>query len=94
MADWVKESNLEEQGLKIEEQLGSVAVCDPQTLEGCSEKEQAFVESMRLKPVDMLRTELKRLEGMHGSSMAPELKVWVVQRSNILTSMIATSKEL
>ena len=86
--EWVKESNLEEERIKQDELLANVAVCNPHTLGACSKKEVAFVESMRSKTPVMLEAELKRLEGMHGSTMSDELKVWVVQRSVILSALL------
>merc|ERR1711988_1405797 len=65
--------------------------CEPSTLEGCNDKEKAFVAKMKDKDAEGLKKELKRLEGMKGGSMKPELQVWMARRINVLTKM---TKEL
>ena len=42
---------------------------------------------MRGKPAEEVAAALKRLDGMRGGSMKPELKQWVVQRINILAQI-------
>merc|ERR1719231_418114 len=65
--------------------------CDPSTGDGCNEKEKAFVEKMKAKDAEALQKELKRLKGMNGKMMKPELQVWMMRRINVLTQM---TKEL
>merc|ERR1711865_1036678 len=65
--------------------------CEPATLEGCNDKEKGFVEKMKAKDAEALKKELKRLQGMNGGSMKPELQQWMARRINVLTKM---AKEL
>jgi protein disulfide-isomerase A6 len=53
----------------------------------CSEKEQAYIEKMKAKSPEEVDAALKRLDGMIGGSMKPELKQWIVQRARILRQM-------
>jgi protein disulfide-isomerase A6 len=54
--------------------------------EKCTEKETAYLEKMTAAGVSKedVAAALRRLEGMQGASMKPELKQWIVQRKNIL----------
>ena len=53
----------------------------------CSEKERAYIEKMKAKSPEEVDAALKRLDGMIGGSMKPELKQWIVQRARILRQM-------
>ena len=61
--------------------------CQADSGEGCTDKEKGYIEKMKAKPAEEHKTQLARLKGMAGKSMAPELKKWVGQRINILTQL-------
>jgi len=64
--------------------------CDPATNEGCNDKEIAYIEKMKTKfagDTDGLKGELKRLEGMSGAKVKPELQQWMVRRKKILAQL-------
>merc|ERR1711975_108297 len=77
--------------IKIKGDKVPAITCEPSTLEGCNDKEKAFVEKMKASPAEKLQTELKRLKGMNGGSMKPELQQWMERRINVLSKM---TKEL
>merc|ERR1719231_1413011 len=77
--------------IKIKGNKVDAITCEPSTGDGCNEKEKAFVEKMKAKDAEALQKELKRLKGMNGSSMKPELQTWMQRRINVLTKM---TKEL
>merc|ERR1711998_754207 len=57
--------------IKIKGGKKDAITCDPTSLEGCNDREK----------------ELKRLQGMNGGSMKPELQQWMARRINVLTKM-------
>merc|ERR1712054_275614 len=64
--------------------------CDPETKEGCNDKEVAYIDKMKTKfadNADGLKGELKRLEGMSSAKVKPELQQWMVRRKKILAQM-------
>merc|ERR1711968_40577 len=69
--------------IKIKGNKVDAITCDPATGTGCNDKEKAFVEKMKSKDAEAL----KRLQGMNGSSMKPELQAWMARRINVLTKM-------
>merc|ERR1711934_221572 len=77
--------------LKIKGDKVDAITCDPASLEGCNDKEKAFIEKMKAKDAEALKKELKRLQGMDGKQMKPELQAWMQRRINVLTKM---TKEL
>merc|ERR1712216_856615 len=77
--------------IKIKGGKKPVMTCEPSTLAGCNDKEKAFVEKMKSKDGEALKKELKRLQGMNGGSMKPELQQWMQRRIVVLTKM---TKEL
>merc|ERR1711934_509259 len=77
--------------IKIKGNKVDAITCDPATGTGCNDKEKAFVEKMKSKDAEALKKELKRLQGMDGSMMEPELQTWLMRRLNALTKM---TKEL
>ena len=60
--------------LKIKGGKKPAVTCDVETLEGCSEKQAAFVT--KFKDATAAAAELKRLNGMNAKSMKPELADW------------------
>merc|ERR1711934_867008 len=77
--------------LKIKGGKVDAVTCDPSTLEGCNDREKSFIEKMKGSDAEKLKKELKRLQGMSGGSMKPELQAWMMRRINVLTKM---TKEL
>merc|ERR1712216_624464 len=77
--------------IKIKGNKVDAITCDPATGTGCNDKEKAFVEKMKSKDAEALKKELKRLQGMNGGSMKPELQQWMQRRIVVLTKM---TKEL
>merc|ERR1711907_205109 len=77
--------------IKIKGNKVDAITCDPATGTGCNDKEKAFVEKMKSKDAEALKKELKRLQGMNGGSMKPELQAWMQRRINVLTKL---TKEL
>lgn len=55
--------------------------------EGCSDKEKEFMEKWKGKDKAEVAAQLERLNKMISGSMKPDLKKWVVQRSNILKQL-------
>jgi protein disulfide-isomerase A6 len=56
--------------------------------EGCTEKETKFIAKFNGKDAEARAKELKRLEGMKGKGMKPELVQWLHQRINILKQLV------
>ncbi len=52
--------------------------------EGCTDKENAYIEKMKAKSSEDRIKQVKRLEGMAGDKMKAELKEWLRQRLHIL----------
>merc|ERR1712094_51216 len=73
--------------IKIKGGKKPAMTCEPSTLAGCNDKEKAFVEKMKSKDGEALKKELKRLQGMNGGSMKPELQQWMQRRIVVLTKM-------
>merc|ERR1712124_150764 len=60
--------------LKIKGNKVPAITCNPTDGQGCNEKETTFITKMKTKDAEALKKELKRLQGMNGSSMKPELQ--------------------
>jgi hypothetical protein len=50
------------------------------TSSGCSDKEKDFIAKWADKPLDEVKKQFTRLDGMSGGSMKPEAKKWLKQR--------------
>jgi len=50
------------------------------TSKGCSDKQKEFVTKWSEKPVDEIKKQFTRLNGMAGGSMKPEAMQWLKQR--------------
>lgn len=74
------------------------SLCEAKTEEGCSEKEKAFIKTWKAKidggATSDVDKQIKRLDGMTGSSMKAELMQWVRQRLSILKQLKQTKTEL
>lgn len=66
---------------------GGTSLCNVASKEGCSEKEQAYVEKMKTKDADAIKQQLTRLKGMGGDKMNSDLKMWLNQRVSILNQL-------
>jgi len=62
-------------------------LCSVADDQDCSDKEKGFIAKNKGKDADAIAKSLKRLEGMKGDKMAPELKKWLLQRINILKQL-------
>jgi len=86
--DTVKE--VKDSGLSV---MKSVAAylekrgCDVETFEGCSDKEQAYVEKMKGK--GGFAAEKERLTKMLDGKMKPDQKAWLNTRISLLTKLAA-----
>lgn len=65
--------------------------CEVKTLQGCSFKEQFFVEKQRARTTEEQRTELQRLRKMEDVVMKPAQKAWLVSRVDILKQLTDNS---
>ena len=61
--------------------------CDVKTLDGCGEKEKAYVEKQKAKGADAIAAEHSRLSKMSGGGMKPELAAWLSARVSLLQKM-------
>jgi len=69
----------------VEENLS--AKCDVSTMDDCDDKQKKYIEKMKAKSKDDRSKELERLQGMSGSSAAPDKKAWMAQRTVLLKEM-------
>jgi len=68
-------------------EAGMVSTCSIADISNCSDKEGAYHAKMKETDADSVAAQLRRLIGMRGSSMKPELKKWLSQRISILKQM-------
>ena len=61
--------------------------CLLDALEGCSYKKMECLSKFKTNPSGEIAAQKKRLEGMAGGSMKPELKKWLHQRLNVLKQL-------
>ena len=76
--------------IKINGEKKLAIKCDPKTEDGCNDKEKAYITKAGKKfggDASKLEAEVKRLEGMKGGKMKPELQVWLSRRINILKKL-------
>jgi hypothetical protein len=71
--------------IKIKGGKKPASTCDIETLEGCTEKESAFVT--KFKDVEAASKELKRLSGMSVKQMKPDLADWLELRKVLLRKL-------
>lgn len=84
----------EEMMVSYIEEAGGTSVCSLSDGSGCSEKELGYIKKMRAKEKDEVISQLRRLEGMEGESMKPELMKWLKQRKKILKHLAKAHDEL
>jgi protein disulfide-isomerase A6 len=70
----------------VEENLS--AKCDVASLEDCDDKQKKYIEKMKAKGADEQKKELERLKSMSSSSVAPDKKAWMAQRTVLLKEMV------
>lgn len=61
---------------------------------GCDPRSLKYLDKFKDKSKAEKEEQLKRLEGMEGSSMKAELKVWLKTRKRLLKTMVAAHDEL
>merc|ERR1712129_299550 len=61
--------------------------CDVKSLEKCTDKEKEYIGKQSAKGKEAIATELKRLEGMRGSSMKEDKLSWLNSRVKLLSRM-------
>lgn len=69
------------------EEAGSTSLCKASDGAGCGEKELDFIAKWKEAEPAKVAEQLKRLQGMSGSSMKPELQKWLGQRMAILKQL-------
>lgn len=69
------------------EEKGKTSMCRILDGAGCSEKEKGYIEKMKEKSAVELAAQAERLEKMKGSSMKPELALWLSKRLKILKQL-------
>ena len=62
-------------------------LCDVEKPDTCSEKAQKYITKWKAKEAADVEKEAARLEGMMGSSMAPDLKKWLRERRQVLRQL-------
>merc|ERR1712232_691415 len=63
--------------IKIKGDKKPASRCDVVTLEGCTDKEKAYVEKQKPKGKEKVAAELERLKGMRGGSMKEDMLNWL-----------------
>jgi len=61
--------------------------CSLEERDGCNEKENKFIETMKEKGADAIAKQIERLEGMKGKKMKPALAGWLKTRLRLLNEM-------
>merc|ERR1719499_1480379 len=74
--------------LKIKGNKKPADKCDPESKNGCNERQITYVEKHSASTADKRKAELKRLEGMQGGEMKPDIKNWLMSRIRMLTKMV------
>ncbi|CAK9069693.1 Outer membrane protein MIP (Macrophage infectivity potentiator) (Peptidyl-prolyl cis-trans isomerase) (PPIase) (Rotamase) [Durusdinium trenchii] len=67
--------------------------CDASTLEGCNDREQAYVAKQKGKSDADIDKELARLVEMAKARMKPELAEWILRRKSILQQLATAEKQ-
>ena len=70
--------------IKIKGDKKPASKCDPQTYEGCSEKEEKYLKGKAELTGDGISAEIKRLNGMTSKKMAQAQAAWISARVNLL----------
>jgi len=67
--------------------------CSVADREGCSEKENKFIEKMKEKGADEITKQIDRLDGMKDKPMKPALAGWLKTRLRLLNEMVGGEKD-
>ena len=69
--------------------------CAVDNLDGCNDKEKAYVEKAKVKfpDADKLKAEIARLNKISAKKMKEDKAVWISRRLNILNSMVDSSSK-
>jgi len=73
----------------VEEYATLCSIDDTST--GCSDKQKDFIAKWMDKPLEDVKKQHKRLDGMLGGSMKPEAKKWLKERMNVF-KQVASKK--
>lgn len=76
------------------EEAGGTSLCSISDGSGCDDREKGYIEKMKAKASEEVAAQLRRLEGMEGESMKPDLKKWLKKRKKILKSLSKAHEEL
>ncbi|CAB9514729.1 glutathione peroxidase [Seminavis robusta] len=71
------------------EEAGNTALCAPDG-SGCDERSAKYMAKFKAKSKEEQAAQLKRLEGMDGSSMKQDLLDWKETRKRLLKTLLAT----
>lgn len=63
------------------------------TSTGCSDKQKEFITKWKGKPLEEIKKQLSRLEGMKGGAMKPEALQWLKQRAGIFKQLSKTASD-
>lgn len=77
--------------LKIKGGKVPAVICDPTTLEGCNDREKAYIEKINKKfggDVDAIEVEVERIDKVSVSVESEELLEWADRRKRILEKLI------
>lgn len=67
--------------------------CTVAERDGCSEKENKFIDTMKAKGADDVKKQVDRLEGMKDKPMKPALAGWLKTRLRLLKELAGGEKE-
>lgn len=73
------------------EEAGSTSACTIGAISDCSDKEQAYYAKMKQSDAASVESQLRRLQGMTGGKMKPDLKKWLGQRISLLKQLAPSS---
>lgn len=87
------ERNRKREELKQMAEAGETSICSVKDGSGCDEREKAYIKEMKGKSLQDRKAQLERLNKMHGASMKPNLKQWMVRREKILKQLTVGSED-
>lgn len=83
----------EERMIEYVEEYSKTYTCSVLTNRGCNEKEIGYIDKMKSKSNDELTSQFDRLISMEGSSMTPDLYIWLKKRKKILKQLLFVGEE-
>lgn len=83
----------EERMIEYVEDYGETSTCSVQTKKGCNEKEIGYIEKMKTKSNVELKSQVDRLISVEGSSMTPDLFIWLKKRKKVLKQLLVAGGE-